>query len=224
MFKEWNLYEKCYLLLGSLLTLVIAYFTRSDFFSLTYSLLCLLNAVFISKGKILGYIFEILATLIYLYLSLQQRYYSEVIISIFLLLPSSLFGLYNWSKHLSATNATILIRDLKKKEIFTIIFSQIILYPVYVLMLKYFNTSLLFISALSISISTLALYFLARGSTLGYCFFIIKDIIGISLWLYPIFLGQSGSMTVLFTFLLYFINDIYGLNNWKRIQQQQQNS
>ena len=157
MFKEWNLYEKCYLLLGSLLTLVIAYFSKSDLFSLTYSLFCLLNAVFISKGKILGYIFEILATLIYLYLSLQQRYYSEVIISIFLLLPSSLFGLYNWSKHLSATNATVLIRNLKKKEIFTVIFSQVILYPIYVLMLKYFNTSLLFISALSISISTLAL-------------------------------------------------------------------
>ena len=52
-------------------------------------------------------------------------------------------------------------------------------------------------------------------------FFILKDIIGLILWLYPLMLGNSGNITVLLTNILYGINDVYGLINWNKMLKQQ---
>ena len=221
MLKEFNLYEKCYLILGTILLVIIAIVSRSNILSLIYSLLCLLNAVCIAKGKIIGYVFEIIATIIYLYISFTQKFYSEVFTSICLLMPSSIYGLYNWSKNQSQTS-TVIIKDMSKKELYFSIISQIILYPLYLFVLDHFNSSLIYISALSICITALAVYHMAKASPLAYFFFIIKDIVGISLWIYPILLGESGSVTVFVTFLLYGLNDCYGLFNWKKIKASQQ--
>ncbi len=221
MLKEFNLYEKCYLTLGSLLLVIISIISKSSFLSLTYSLLCLLNAVCIAKGKIIGYIFEIIATAIYLYISFTQKFYSEVFTSVCLLMPSSIYGLYNWSKNQSQTS-TVIIKDMNKKELYFSIISQIILYPLYLLILKYFDTSLVYISALSICITALAVYHMAKASPLGYFFFIIKDLVAIILWIYPILLGEAASIPVFITFILYAINDCYGFFNWKKIKLAQQ--
>lgn len=221
MFKHWNLYEKCYLICGILTVSIISLINKSTFISFCYSILCIFNAILIAKGKKSGYIFEILATAIYLYISFNERFYSEVIISLCILLPSSIYGLYNWSKNQNSNSQTIVIHNLTKKEIIIPIISQIILYPLYYLMLKHFNTNLPYISALSICVSALSFFFTAKLSTLGYVFFLLKDFVGLSLWIYPILNHQSANITVFFTFILYTINDCYGLKNWHKMQKEQ---
>ncbi|MDO4378883.1 MAG: nicotinamide riboside transporter PnuC [Erysipelotrichia bacterium] len=221
MAKKWNLYEKCYLIIGIIIVTIIALVSQASILSLIYSILCIFNAILIAKGKKSGYVYEILATIIYLYISSKQKYYSEVIISAFILLPSSVYGLYNWSKGQNKEENIIIIKDLKKKELLISMLSQIILYPFYYLMLKHFNTALPFISALSISISALAFYYTAKMSTLGYVFFLLKDMVGLTLWIYPLLLHQKTTITVFITFILYTINDCYGLINWSKMKKQQ---
>ena len=218
---KFNLYEKLFLVIGISFVTLVAVNSQASLLATIFSILCILNAVYAAKGLILGYVFEIFSTFIYIYLSLNQRFYSEVITSLFILLPFSFYGLYNWSKHQNSQSNVINISRTSKKELAILITSQIVLYPLYLWMLISFDCSLPYVSAVSIAVSVSAFYLLAKTSNLSYLFFILKDIIGLILWVYPLMLGNSGNITVLLTNILYGINDVYGLINWNKMLKQQ---
>ena len=91
----------------------------------------------------------------------------------------------------------------------------------YYYLLKYFNTSNLFVSTLSIVASLIATYLTARRSEYGFIGFIINDLILITLWGLPVIKGGLNLIPVLLCPVLLLINDIYGVYNWKKLKEQQ---
>ena len=81
---KFNLYEKLFLVIGISFVTLVAVNSQASLLATIFSILCILNAVYAAKGLILGYVFEIFSTCIYIYLSLNQRFYSEVITSLFM--------------------------------------------------------------------------------------------------------------------------------------------
>ena len=221
MFKGWNLFEKTFLIGGSIITLLLAILSKSDFLSTVYGLLCVGSAIYIAKGKVIGNFFGIVSSLIYSYLSYQHRLYSEVIVSLFLILPITIYGFISWLKNQNADTQTITIKKLENKELILAIISQIIMYFAYYHLLKYFNTEMLYISALSICISVLAFYFLSRMTPITYYAFVLKDIIALSLWIYPLLKGKTTTFAVFFSNIIFLINDIYGIFSWKALAKKQ---
>ncbi len=221
MFNGWNLFEKAFLIGGSIITLLLAILSKSNFLSTVYGLLCVGSAIYIAKGKVIGNFFGIVSSLIYSYLSYQHRLYSEVIVSLFLILPITIYGFISWLKNQNADTQTITIKKLEKSELILAIFSQVIMYFAYYHLLKYFNTEMLYISALSICISVLAFYFLSRMTPITYYAFILKDIIALSLWIYPLLKGETTTFAVFFSNIIFLINDIYGIFSWKTIAKKQ---
>lgn len=221
MFKGWNLFEKAFLIGGSIITLLLAILSKSDFLSTVYGLLCVGSAIYIAKGKVIGNFFGIVSSLIYSYLSYQHRLYSEVIVSLFLILPITIYGFISWLKNQNADTQTITIKKLENKELILAIISQIIMYFAYYHLLKYFNTEMLYISALSICISVLAFYFLSRMTLITYYAFVLKDIIALSLWIYPLLKGKTTTFAVFFSNIIFLINDIYGIFSWKALAKKQ---
>ncbi|HPX32371.1 MAG TPA: nicotinamide riboside transporter PnuC [Erysipelotrichaceae bacterium] len=221
MFNGWNLFEKAFLIGGSIITLLLAILSKSNFLSTVYGLLCVGSAIYIAKGKVIGNFFGIVSSLIYSYLSYQHQLYSEVIVSLFLILPITIYGFISWLKNQNADTQTITIKKLEKSELILAIFSQVIMYFAYYHLLKYFNTEMLYISALSICISVLAFYFLSRMTPITYYAFVLKDIIALSLWIYPLLKGETTTFAVFFSNIIFLINDIYGIFSWKALAKKQ---
>ena len=218
-FKDWNLYEKLYLILGILTTILVTIITKSSIISMLYVITYITNALLSSKGKPECYIFGFTGIIFYGYLSFEQKYYGELLIILFMSIPVMIMGVFSWLRN--RDDETIIINTLSKKEIVLVLLSQVIMFFGYYYILKLFNTNMLIISTLSIIMSLLALYFGSRRSELCYYFYILNDLVGITLWIMPILNGEKAMFSVIFGPLLLFINDIYGVYNWKRLKKKQ---
>ncbi|MBO6195385.1 MAG: nicotinamide mononucleotide transporter [Bacilli bacterium] len=218
-FKNWNLYEKLYLTIGIISTIIVTLITKSSIISMLYVITYITNALLSSKGKPECYIFGFTGIIFYGYLSYQQKYFGELIIILFMSIPVMIMGVISWLKN--KDDESIIINTLSKKEIILVILSQVIMFFLYYYILKLFNTSMLVTSTLSIIMSLLALYFGSRRSEICYYFYILNDIVGIALWIMPILNGEKAMFSVIFGPILLFVNDIYGIYNWKKLKKKQ---
>lgn len=220
MFKDWTIFEKLFLLLGTIIAFVLTFLFKGTWIDLGYTLLYFWTALLLAKGKYSCYIIGIISTFFYAFVSYSNSYYGEVIIAMCCTLPLMIVGLINWLKHQDNTN-TVIIKEITKKELVLVLLSQAIMFIGYYLLLKTFNTDNLLVSTLSVVASIIATYLTARRSEYGFVGFIINDLILITLWSIPVIGGNLNIIPVLLCPLLLLINDIYGVYNWKKIKVEQ---
>lgn len=220
MLRGWNLFEKLFLIIGTLVAVVVTIIFKATWVDLGFTLLYFWTAILLAKGKFACYIIGIISTFFYAYDSFVNVYYGEVIISMCCTLPLMIVGLVNWIKHQDKDN-TVIIKDVSKKELIVLLTSQAVLFMGYYYMLKVFNTNNLLISTFSVVASVIASYLTARRSEHGFIGFIINDVVLIGLWGLPIIQGNLSIMTVALCPVLLLINDIYGVYNWRRIKSEQ---
>ena len=220
MFKDWNIFEKLFLLLGTLSACILTFVFKGTWIDLGYTLLYFWTALLLAKGKYACYIIGIISVFFYAYISYANSYFGEVIIALCCTLPLMIVGLINWLKHQDNTN-TVIIKEITKKEIIIVLLSQVLMFFGYYYLLKTFNTNNLLVSTFSIVASIIATYLTARRSEYGFIGFIINDMILITLWSIPVIQGNTNIIPVVICPILLFINDVYGVINWKRIKNEQ---
>lgn len=223
MFKGWNLFEKLFLIIGTITAFVLTFLFKGTWIDLGYTLLYFWTALLLAKGKYACYIIGIISTFFYAFVSYSNSYYGEVIIAMCCTLPLMIVGLVNWLKHQDNTN-TVVIKEISKKELIIVLLTQAIMFIGYYYLLKVFNTNNLLVSTYSIVASIIATYLTARRSEYGFIGFIINDLILIILWSIPVIGGESNLIPVLLCPVLLLINDIYGVYNWKRLKKLQSNN
>ena len=220
MLKGWTIFERLFLVLGTISAFVLTFLFKGTWIDLGYTLLYFWTALLLAKGKYSCYIIGIISTFFYAFVSYNNSYYGEVIIAMCCTLPLMIVGLVNWLKHQDNTN-TVVIKEISKKELIIVLFSQAIMFVGYYYLLKVFNTNNLLVSTFSIVASIIATYLTARRSEYGFVGFIINDIIIITLWSIPVIGGNTNLIPVLLCPVLLLINDIYGVYNWKKIKNKQ---
>ena len=220
MLKDWTKFEKIFLVIGTIASLVLTYVFKGTWVDLGYALLYFWTALLLAKGKFSCYIVGIISTFFYAFVSYSNSYYGEVIIAMCCTLPLMIVGLINWLKHQDNTN-TVIVKTITQKELILVLLSQIVMFFGYYYLLKAFNTNNLLVSTFSVVASVIATYLTARRCEHGFIGFIINDLILIILWSIPVINGELNIIPVLICPVLLLINDIYGVYNWKRIKDNQ---
>ena len=221
-FSDWNSFEKLYLFFGYVIAITTTIVFKGRLISALYTMTYITNALLTAKGKVESYIFGFTGIIFYGIISFNQRYYGELIILIFMSLPLMIMGVLEWLKNRDNKSDNIIISTLSKKEIVLAFLSQVLLFGIYYIILKSFNTSEPIIGSLSIVMSLLALYFGARRSEISYFCYLANDVVIITLWLIPILNGDKAILSVLIGPLLLTINDVYGIYNWRRLKRLQE--
>lgn len=220
MLKDWTKFEKAFLVTGTLSAIILTIICKSPCIDLIYVVMYLWTALLLAKGKYACYIIGIISTFFYAAVSYSNHYYGEVIIALCCTLPLTILGLVNWLRHLDSKKVVI-IKDITTKEILLLVASQAIMAVGYYYLLDAFGTSNLLVSTISISVSLIATYLEARRSEYGFVGYILNDIILIVLWGIPFISGDVTLATAWLCPILLLVNDIYGVNNWKKIKQRQ---
>ncbi len=222
-FKDWTLFEKIITVVGLITSTILGILNGSSIPSFISSYCNIFNAILSSKGKIASYYFGIIGTLIYIYISFTERYYSEVITSALIVLPITIYGLINWNRNRNDKgDSDVKIEKLDTKGILIPILSQVIMAGPYYMMLKYFNNDLLIIQTLSMCITILAFYFMAKASPLSFVFFILSSLTKVVMWINPLLHGNLKNLPLFISSLVFVITDTYGLINWNRMARQQE--
>ena len=220
-FNDWNLFEKCFLTFGLLISVLSTIIFNGTIIDTLYTSLYFVTALLMAKGKVECYFIGLFSVFFYAYISYNQGYYGELLITAFLTLPIMIIGIISWLRHQDKEESIVLLSTLSKKELALSLLLQIPLFFVYYTILKIFNTDLIIISTFSIVTSVLATYYEARRNSLAFPCYILNDIMIITLWLIPILNGDKALISVLVGPLLLLMNDIYGTFNWTRIKKHQ---
>ncbi len=218
MLKDWTKIEKILLFGSIILVSVIGIIFKSDILTTTCSIVGIITALLLAKGKNLGQVFGILITILYSIVSFRNRFYGEVIIYIFLMFPMYIIGIISWIKHQNKNTNSVEVNKISNIEWIFVSMIFIFLFIGIYYLLKTFNTNELIVSTISVIASLFAVYLQIRRSRFSFSFYIINDIILIFLWGIPVIQGTILLLPMLFNPVINLINDSYGFYNWKKLE------
>lgn len=221
LFLNWTKLELALLILSPIVVTVVAIVFKSDILTTITSIVGILCALCLAKGLVLGQILGIAIVILYSIVSFKSAYYGEMIIYLFIMLPMYIWGIYEWLKHKNEATKIIEVNSIKLKEWIIVAVCAMVAFIVFYFVLKALNTSQLFISTLSVVDNIFAVYLLARRSKYGFVSYIINDLLLMVLWGIPVFAGNLLILPMFFNPVVNFINDIYGVVNWTKIQKNQ---
>lgn len=219
--KDWTKLERI-LLIGSIfLVSLVGIIFKSDLLTTLCSIVGIITALLLAKGKNLGQIFGLLIVALYSIVSYKNGYYGEMIIYLFIMLPMYILGIRAWIMHQSKETNSVEVNKISGKEWVIVAIASLICFIGIYFLLKAFNTNQLFISSLSVVDSLFAVYLGMRRSKYSFYFYVVNDLILVALWGIPVILGNLVLVPMVFNPSINLINDIYGIYNWKKLEKKQ---
>lgn len=218
-------FSKFELLLWSLsvIIIIVAFiaFDRSSYLTLIASLIGVTSLIFNAKGNPIGQLLMVVFSVLYGIISFSFAYYGEMITYLGMTAPMAIVALVAWLKNpYKGNKSQVTINKLSKKEIVFAIFLSAIVTVVLYFVLKYFNTTNLMISTLSVFTSFFAAYLTFRRSPLFALAYGLNDIVLIAMWILA-FMEKPSYVSVIICFLVFLVNDLYGFFNWFKLQKHQ---
>jgi len=214
LFKDWNQFEISLLLLSIVAIMFSSIICKSEILTILASLVGVTCSLLQAKGKVVSQFIGILEVILYSILSYQNHYYGEVMIDVLVVFPMYVYGVFSCITHRNEETDTVESNEISKKEWGILAFASVVGFVLLYCVLKYFNTSQLMISSLSMVTSLMATYLITRRSKYSFIFYIGNDIILILLWGIPILQGEFYLVPVLVENIVLLLNDSYGLKNW----------
>ncbi len=208
---------------SSVIIIIVSFlvFDRSDYLVLCASLIGVTSLIFYAKGNPFGNVLMIIFSSVYGYISYSYEYYGEVATYMGMTLPMSVFSLVSWVRNpYKGKKSEVEINTVSKKEIVFMLFLTAVVSVLFYFILKFFGTANLLISTVSVTTSFAAAYLTFRRSAYFALAYALNDIVLIVLWILAT-IDDISYVSVIICFAVFFINDIYGFVNWKKMKKQQ---
>ena len=222
LFKEWTWFERIWLLLFSIVNVFLYLKWDSGLIGLISAMSGMLCVVLVAKGKISNFVFGIVNTATYAYISYGYGLYGESMLNALFYLPTQFIGLWMWQRHRSVNKVRdedIEIKRLSVKGWAIVIASVVVGAYAYMLVLMALDAQQVRIDSVAVVMSVVAQILLTLRYAEQWVLWILVNLLSIVLWV--VTLSQSGgsdyTMPVMWTAFL--INSIYGWINWLKLQQ-----
>lgn len=223
LFYDWTKFEITLLVISLISVGITGIICNSSLLTIICSIAGILCALTQAKGKVISQFIGLLIVVLYSILSFQNKFYGEVIIYVFIMFPLFISGIISWIKNLNKETNTVNENKLHKKEWILLTIISIVLFVLLYYLLKYFNTSQLLVSTLSLVTSLFATYLVSRRSKYGFLFYIGNDIILFILWGGQVVKGNFALIPILVNPIINFINDSYAWKSWNKREKREEN-
>ena len=222
LFKEWTWFERIWLLLFSIVNVFLYLKWDSGLIGLVSAMSGMLCVVLVAKGKISNFVFGIVNTATYAYISYGYGLYGESMLNALFYLPTQFIGLWMWQRHRSVNKVRdedIEIKRLSVKGWAIVVASVVVGAYAYMHVLMALDAQQVRIDSVAVVMSVVAQILLTLRYAEQWVLWILVNLLSIVLWV--VTLSQSGgsdyTMPVMWTAFL--INSIYGWINWLKLQQ-----
>ncbi len=198
-----------------------AVFDRSNYLTLTASLIGVTSLIFNAKGNPFGQFLMIIFSTLYGIISFNFRYYGEMLTYLGMTAPMAVVALISWLKNPYRGNkAEVKVNHIKKNEYILMWIAAVIVTIVFCFILEYFNTANIVPSTISVTTSFVAVYLTFRRSPYFAIGYAANDIVLIVLWVMAAF-DNTSYISVAVCFIAFFANDIYGYLSWREMGKRQ---
>ncbi len=224
MNKFKNYFSKAEILLWffSVSSIVISFvmFSNNGCITLIASLIGVTSIIVNAKGNPTGQAMMIIFSIMYGIISYNCRYYGKMITYLGMTAPMAVVALVSWLKNPYGDGKEVKVNRIKLPEVVLMILIGTAVTFIFYFILKYFNTSNLEVSTISVLTSFVAVYLTFRRSIFFSLAYAMNDIILIILWGLASF-NDTSYISVVVCFIMFFINDIYGFISWNRMEKRQ---
>lgn len=224
-FKDIKWYEYLFVGISLVVMITLSIVFHSHIFYILSSTFGVVGVLFLTKVNVVGIFVGIVQIVFYSIISYLNGFYGEMVNNLCVTLPLYIANLITWLKNLYSKNGQVKINSsISWKEVVAAICVVVILSVGMFFVLDYFNTTMVFVSTLSFTFNTLAIYFLARRSSLNFVFYIFNNIANFTMWGTLIITTHDLSMLItLINVVVYFLLNCYGLFNWFMTRKKQEN-
>lgn len=202
---------------------VTASFLLSDGFNpltLAASLIGVTSLILVAKGYVAGQVLMVIFSLLYAVISLEYRYYGEMITYLGMTAPIAVMTAVSWHRHPYKGTREVAVSSLSgKNKIFLVVLTAAATLIFYFI-LKAFDTPNLVLSTLSIATSFSAAYLTLFRSSVYAVAYAANDLVLVSLWILAS-LSAPSFVPVVICFAIFFVNDIYGFLSWQKMKVRQ---
>lgn len=220
-FKSLNKFEFCLWIVSVIIVTASYIFTPDkDMLSLTVSLIGVTALIFVAKGYVVGQVLCVIFAVFYGIISFIFKYYGEMITYLCMSAPMAIMSAIEWYKNPHEGSREVKVNTLTKKQIVTMSVLTVLVTIVFYYILKALGNSNLIVSTLSITTSFVAAYLTYLRSPYYAIGYSINDIVLIILWILASIKDVSYT-PMIFCFVMFLINDIYGFINWRRMKKNQ---
>lgn len=224
-FKSLTRFELC-LWLASLAAVLVSAFLggRANLPSALCSAVGVTGLIFVARGDVLGQVLTILFSVGYGAVSLTFAYYGEAITYLLMTAPMALLAVISWLRHpYKADNKAareVAVGHVGARETVLMFVAAAAVTAVFYFILKALGTANLGFSTLSVTTSFLAAYLTFRRSPYYALAYAANDLVLIVLWVLAA-LVDLRYLSMVFCFAMFFLNDLYGFYNWRRMRRRQ---
>ena len=199
-------------------------FDRENYLTLAASLIGATSLIFCAKGNPFGQLLMMAFSILYGIVSFTFAYYGEMITYLGMTLPMAVFSFISWIRNpYDGNKSEVRVNRLKGKEIAGMIVLTAAITFIFYFILEAFHTTNLIPSTISVATSFLAAYLTFRRSAYFALAYAANDLILILLWSLATITDLSY-LSVVICFVVFFINDLYGFINWRKMCQRQNNT
>lgn len=207
--------------LASLAVIALSSLFSPEFnaFATLASLIGVTALIFVSRGDVLGQILTVIFAVFYGIVSLSFRYYGEMITYLFMSAPGAVFAIISWIKN-PYSEHEVKVVHLKKRELCFMFILDAAVTVLFYFILKYLDTPNLVFSTISVTTSFAASYLTFRRSSYYALAYAMNDIVLIVLWVLAC-TDNISYLSMVFCFLMFLLNDLYGFINWRKMEKSQ---
>ncbi len=225
MSKLMSCFSKGEILLwvSSVLVILISFgiFDKTNYMTLCASLIGVTSLIFNAKGNPFGQILMVVFSLLYGIISYTFSYYGEMITYLGMTMPMAIFSLISWLKNpYNGNKAEVKVKSIGKRENRYMWVGTLVVTVLFCFILKYFNTTNIIPSTISVTTSFLAAYLTFRRSPYFALAYAANDIVLIVLWVLAS-ICDVRYISVAVCFVAFLVNDLYGFISWQRMKVRQ---
>ncbi len=196
-------------------------FGEGSIISLIASVIGVTSLSLNAKGNPVGQALTIVFSVLYGAISFQSAYYGEMITYLGMTAPMAFVSMITWMRNMvSKDKMEVKVHRLQGNEITVMMLLAVIVTCFFYFVLRFFNTTNLIISTISVLTSFLAAYMTYKRSPYYAIGYALNDLVLIWMWILMIPYTRAASAMVI-CFIAFGVNDLYGFINWNRMYRQQ---
>lgn len=191
-----------------------------DYLTLTTSVIGVTALIFIAKGMLLGQVLTIIFSCFYGVVSFLYAYYGEVLTYVGMTAPMAVVALVSWARHPYKESAEVEVARITGRQVAWLTVFTVAVTTFFYFVLQALGTANLMVSTISVTTSFVAValtYLRSPWYALGYA---ANDVVLIVLWIMAS-IDNPSYVPMIFCFVMFLANDIYGFVNWRRMAHRQ---
>ena len=213
--RGWKAWELGWLALATAVILGLSLYGRDNAISLVSALTGVWCVILTGKGKRSSFIFGTVNVIFYALISLEARYYGEVMLNALYYLPMNFVGWFAWKKHMNAETDEVEKTRLPAKRgalIYGLTAAAILLYG---LVLRALGGNLPFIDSMSTVVSVTAQILSVKRLREQWVLWIVVDVVTAIMWAVN-FARGGETIATLAMWSVYLVNAVIMFVKWDR--------